>query len=258
MNENDALESSLELLGLYSFDRRVYLEIFKRGTRSVSELSRLLGVERPTIYASLERLQQKGLIPQKHKFSRSISVESPQKLIAILEYEKSRFGEQKSLLEQSLPNLLAEYSAKNLPSVYKLFEGKRQFLTIFEESLREAKEEILYYGNAQQFIRYEGEEYEQEYITKRVEKGIFMKILVLESETTKELDFKDKEELRETRFLPKNNYYESSFMVYGAKTLLWNPVAERALVIEDKIITDMFRQMFNNAWEKARQKHQEI
>lgn len=245
------LEAILRDLGVADLDIHLYLLLIKKGGQSVSSLSRQLKVERPTVYAAIERLQELSLIPpHKTPYTRRVIAESPRRVLALLEQKRTSLAQQQQGIETVLPDLLAEFSARTPTTAFRVFEGKEQFLTIFEEVLQEAKDEILYFGDAQSFINLEGLQYERAWIKKRIQKNIFFKMLVFETAVTHDFKKDDERERRETRFLPSAHTFTSSFMVYGNKVLLWSPVAVRAIVIEDSTIAPMFVQLFANSWDQ--------
>lgn len=249
----DNLLSSLLSLGVSSFDAQVYLTVFHKGNIGVSQLARLLNVERVTIYSSLERLQTTGLLPSNRQaYGRTIAVEPPSRIYDLLEKKRTELFYQAKDLEESLPRLMAEFAAKGHMSAFRLFEGRDQFLAVFEEAVREAKDELFYYGDAKSFVDYVGIDYENRWVRKRVSKRIQLQMLVFKD--TFILDrYKaiDKKELRETRFITDKSVFQPSFMIYGSKVLLWNPIAERAIVIDDLLIAEMFRSIFKSQWKVA-------
>lgn len=252
MNQ-DLLESALQSLNLTPLDIRIYLTISEKGLLSISQLARILGVERLTIYGGLERLQDIGLVPvNREKYARGIIVEPPSQVYALLEKKRTQLFYQSKDLEMLLPNLMTAFAEKNRLSAFRLFEGKEQFLTIFEEALRENGDTICFYGDAQTFVDYVTVEYENSWVKKRVRRKINLKMLVFPTEYIekryKEIDPK---ELRQTRYIMGKPTFVTSFMVFGGKTLLWNPQAERAIVLDDPVMTQMFQYMFNNEWKVA-------
>jgi|GEM_PF-6622114 len=242
------LLEALKIVGVSEFDQRVYLVLVKKPGLSVAGLAAQLSVERPTIYSALERLQNADLIASKRQFSRSINVEPPNRILALMRRHQLEFDQKKKNFEEVLPHFMADFSEKTRPRLFRLFEGQDQFLTMFEESILDAQGEILYFGDVAALDQYIGIERENAWIKKRVEKNLPLKMLIFRDKSAvQRYALRDKKELRETKFI-KGNKFKSSFMVYGTKTLLWNPNAERALVIDDPEITVMFRKIFDDEW----------
>lgn len=247
------IEQTAVLLGVNEFDFRLYQLLVSKGPSSVVSLSRALKVERPTIYAALQRLGGQGLLTQtKPPFSRHVQAEPPSRLLALVEERKTLLEQERQRLEKSMPEMLATFAAKTQQSDFRLFEGREQFLLVFEEALREARDEILYFGDGATFVDYVGLDYEKQWIKKRVKKEIKMRILVFRHTLMTRMLQEDKEEMRQTRFMSMADSFDSSYMVYGNKTLIWNPIAERAIVLEDSIVTAMFRQIFEASWKNAK------
>lgn len=249
MDNFNLLESALKSLSLSDFDISTYLLLVRNGPLPITKIARVLSVERPTVYAAIDRLESKGLIPKNRpKHTPHVPVEPPSKVVAMLERQRNELLHTQGLLEVVLPEIQAAYTAKSRQSAFRLFEGKDQFMTVFEEVLKEAQDEILYYGDAESFIRYEGEEYEKRWARRRIARNLSMRILIFKNELDRTLVGDDPRKLRSTRYISPGQNFQSSFMVYGGKTLLWNPIGERAIVLDDPIMTDMFRATFERLW----------
>lgn len=253
MNEEKIIQS-LSSLNVSEFDSKVYQTILANGNIGVSQLARILEVERVTVYAALERLQRHGLVPtNRPAYERTVTAEPPSRIFDLLEKRRTELFYQAKDLEDALPQLMAAYAAKGHNAAFRLFEGREQFLAVFEEAVREAENELSYYGDAIAFVDYVGVDYENRWVRKRVSKKIQLQMLVFKDSYVDERYVPiDKKELRETRFIADKAAFQSSFMVYGSKTLLWNPVAERAIVIDDPIVTELFRYLFTNEWKRAK------
>ncbi|OGD65355.1 hypothetical protein A2215_00220 [Candidatus Berkelbacteria bacterium RIFOXYA2_FULL_43_10] len=250
MNNDSKIKLALQSLNVNEFDQKVYASILNRGTTNVSSLARHFLVERPTIYSSLDRLQHFGLMPKRQDYSRKISVEPPNMILALIEKQKNILQQVGAELERKMPEIMLEFSTKNHDSSFRMFEGREQFLAVFEEAIQEAKEEILFFGDVENFVSYEGVRTEKAWIKKRLSKKLSIRLLVKRPRDTEidRIERDDLGELRQTKYLLINFNCTSSFLIYGYKTLLWNTLADRAIVIGDPIITEMFKQIFEKLW----------
>ena len=103
----------LKNLGLSEQEIKVYLSLIERGASLVSNIARDTKLHRPTIYQSLTKLSNKGLITVSPKGNQKLySAESPEKLAFI-------FDSLKEDLELLLPELNQIYEKKNLRAVKK-------------------------------------------------------------------------------------------------------------------------------------------
>lgn len=250
MDNDSKIRLALQSLGVSEFDQKVYAIILDRGTTNVSSLARHFTVERPTVYGAIDRLQSLGLMAKKQDYSRRVAVEPPCMILALIEKQKNILRQVGAELEQKMPEMMLEFSTKNRDSSYKMFEGREQFLAVFEEAIQEANDEILFFGDVENFVSYEGIKTEQTWIKKRLKKNVSIRLLVIKpkDEEITQIEKDDPTELRQTRYLPPQFNCTSSFMIYGHKTLLWNTLADRAIVVEDPIITEMFTQIFESLW----------
>src|SRR3989344_4170283 len=246
------LESSLRSLNVSGFDARVYLLCLKNGPLTITDIAYKLSVERATIYVALERLTDAGLIPKNRPSTRGVQVEPPSKIVALLQAKQIDLAKDREQIEQAMPELLAEFSTKSKLSAFRLYEGRDQFLAVFEEVLREAKDEILYYGDAESFFKLEGAKYDKHWLKRRLRRKLPSRMLMLPSAVARTQGKSSKKLLRESRLLGKEAVFKGSIMIYGVKTVFWNPLAERAIVIEDSLITDMLRFTYELAWGKGK------
>lgn len=244
------LATSLNTLGITGLDQQIYLLLLEKGPLTISRLARHLNKERLTIYQAVERLQEAGLVPKgRPKYSRGVVIEPPSQVLALLEKQRTDLFYQAKQLESLLPQMSAQYAQKQRPAVFRLFEGRTQFLTVFEEALQEANGQIDYYGDTDAFVNYVGIPYEDRWVRKRVAKKIKIRMLVFRSDyVEKRYRERDKKELRQTRYITPPHRFGTSFMMYGYKTLLWNPTAERAIVLDDPALTEMYQHMFQREW----------
>ncbi|MCX6810976.1 MAG: hypothetical protein NTY30_04600 [Candidatus Berkelbacteria bacterium] len=251
-----SIKSALTELGLSEFDSRLYLSLFKTGGTSISALATELSVQRPTIYAALDRLRHLGLIPRsENAYKRKVLVEPPTRITILLERQQNKLRDKQKNIFEILPDLMAEYALKNQPSTLRIFEGRDQYLTLFEESVQEAKDEILYCGNIDVFVDYEGTSHEKKWIAERIRRKVPIRMIVFpfRAKKTAEIEATNLVQLRETRYLDKKYLFESSFLLYGYKTFIWNPLAERAVILDDPTISAMFKQIFELTWDQAKE-----
>lgn len=57
--------------------------------------------------------------------------------------------------------------------------------------------------------------------------------------------------LRAMRFLPKEVKVKGTITIFGNKVINWNTVLAKATVIDDKIMADTYRALFDLLWEQA-------
>jgi len=252
MNKEELIKL-LEELGVNGNEARVYLACLELGPTTITKIAHRAEVERATVYAILDRLKEKGLVSIKVKESdRHIQVESPDKLLVLAKHKKRAIEEKEKQFKEILPDLLAQVVQRGKQPKVKFYEGQEQYIEIFDHIIDEAKEEMYYFGDVDQFVKMVSWEFERSWVKRRIRKKIFIKLLVNKGQYYPEYKTRDAKELRETRFYPSDMKFEASFLLWANKIVLWNPVVPLAISIEDEIIAKMFKEMFLRLWEKAK------
>lgn len=242
----------LQKLGLNSKEAALYLVSLEMGEASpVSTLAKKAGINRTTAYDILENLVKRGLVvASDHKGFRTYRAQPPAKLIAYLKEEGQRFLRLSEEAEKILPELSTHYHAlSDRPRVY-FYEGKEGLVRVYEETLT-SKEEIRAFASDQanqESLPW----YFPKYYKRRTEKGIKIRALFPDSLQSRRRHKLDKEELRESRILPKSkldftpevNFFDNKIMIADWKEKL-------GIIIESREIAHLFKQVFELAWEAA-------
>lgn len=245
------IKTILEELNINSFTIEVYLKCVEIPEPTVTKLAKVLEVERSRIYLALEELVESGFVAQKEVYGRYISLNSPSKFIAKL---RDREIKSRRLIEdftKVLPDLTAQFSSnKNQPFI-KIYEGKNQFISLFNEVLEEAdqKEGFRIFGNVDQFLELIGFEYQREWSKQRIKKKIRSRILVFPSKKMESVTHTNQQDFREVRWLNPDHICQGYYYLFANKSIHWNPVLPKAIMIEDSVINSTFRSNFELLWE---------
>jgi sugar-specific transcriptional regulator TrmB len=258
MNSKIALQNSnllqlvLEQLDLGELEIQIYQLLLQHPELNVTDLAKKTGVYRLKIYNALDNLQKAELISQTADYNRKIELEPPAKIITKLKLKENNLSRINSDFEQLLPELQSQYYSSARQPITKIYQGKKEFLQIFHQILEETPkgEFILAISEGEDFYRIIDFDYfNQNWMQPRIKKGVFVNVLV----RADNLDFiemsKDNEKhLREMKVLPKDFKFPGTVWVSNNKIINWNTVMARAIVIEDKVMADFYRQMFEMLW----------
>lgn len=249
------LYTSLLELGLKEQEIELYALSLAIGPTSIGNLASQLGINRPNIYKVIIELEKKGLakFSERKKYTRTFMVESPTLVRDLLKQKKENLTSNEVKLFNALPDLLALYHQGELPTSVKIIEGEDQFLKVFFQSLDEAQKQIEFFGSAKDFIRFISWGEERRWIQTRVRKNIFIRTLIFDDPDALILISKDKDELRETRLFQNITEFNTSYLVYGHKVIIWQPQAPLGILIEDQYIVKMFLSIFNGFWDISAQ-----
>ncbi len=253
MRSKELVTHLLKELGITGSDATVYLAALELGPTTISRIAAKVQAQRPTVYAALDRLRDRGLVPEElQPYARRVTVESPEKLLGLANAKKRMLEDQTLKLQEALPDMLAVLYQRGQAPKVRFYEGREQFIHLFDQALEETKQKMCFFGAASLFVDLISLEYERDWIRRRVAKGILIHILVHKSEVTAQFRRDDPKELRVTRFLPESSSFKGSFLLYSTRVVFWNPTVPLAIRIDDAVTMDMVQVMFQLLWESGK------
>ena len=239
-------EQILKEYGLSDNEIKVYIASLSKGTSKVNEISKKAGLLRTTTYEVLKSLVEKGLVSYAIKSKvRYFEAADPNKLVRILEEKKEK-------IKSILPELeFLKQSVTEKPTI-ELYEGKEGLKTILDDIIKTRPKEMLQLGSSKIFEALNF--YFPTWIKRRVKARIHARILQEKVQVIKELKKRDKKELREIRFLPKNFRINTHTQIYGNKIAILTLNKEELIgvIIENKDIVETQRSLFGELWRIAR------
>ncbi|MBI4114873.1 MAG: TrmB family transcriptional regulator, partial [Candidatus Niyogibacteria bacterium] len=253
----------LRKIGLSENEAKVYFALLELGSGTAQEISKKSGVNRPTTYVQLENLMKMGLASTYEKESTRkggatktmFRAESPEYLHHVISREKDVLSEKENILQNIAPHLAGIFAnAKEHPKV-RFFEGKEGLKTMREEYLRTVREsaikEIVSVTSLDPVLKI-FPAHSEEYSLERAKNNIRGRVIYT-SKKGESLKKTDKEMLRESRFLPSDEFpFSHDITIYGnqvAFSVLNN--ALMGVIIENKEIAGSMRVLFDLAWKSA-------
>jgi HTH-type transcriptional regulator, sugar sensing transcriptional regulator len=234
-------EDALAECGLTSNESRLYLALLESGTATAVEISRKSKIHRVNVYDLLERLMGKGLISCVVRgYKKIYRVSDPEQLMRLVEKKREILGE-------AMPGLKAGFKArKSKEQVYNFFGPEGVMRAYF--MMLDQKEMIYGIGGSglnRRFLKHRHELWNKE----RLRRKIRMKVLYYEF-TRREKDVGWQDSTVSVRFLPDK--YKTMGMIDVCGSLVVNllPVEGdiMAIVIENKVLADTYRQLFRFMW----------
>ena len=139
---------------------------------------------------------------------------------------------------------------KSLPKI-ETFETNEEFKTLATQSLKSKEKTIYYMGSVENLATVFDEEYDSGYyIPTRMERNVFLKMLIPETPAMIEYKERDSEQYRETRFLKEELLMDNSIMLYDDKIIFFSDSKEKyALSMTSNSIAESMKKIFNKMWE---------
>ncbi len=243
--EQKEIHEVLTEFGLHEKEKLVYITLLEEGPSNLLPLSRALRLPPTTVQSTLARLFEKGIIDISKRKSRQIyEALDPSIFKKLLEEKVNHFGTIIPLLQ----DLKKESSTKTKVRVFY----RERMADIFREALQ-TKEKIIYeIVSGQEIQKIFGERFH--FTKRRLEKSIHLKSLRVESEEIKKYSKeRNRRELREAKFLPRETHFSGSIFFWDNSVALFTNKAEGlAILIESRVTREMISQLFEILWSIGR------
>lgn len=256
-NENTQIEKQLKIIGLSDNEIATYLAILELGKGTVSEISRKASLNRTTGYDVLNRLAAKKLInisgkEPKHEYT----AESPEQLRLLITEEFERRQNELNEAEKIIPELKSIHNVMGRPQV-RFYEGIEGLKTVYEDTLT-SSEPIR--GCATVDEMHQGlPNYFPQYYKRRAKAGIAIRAIIPKTEIGLERSAHDKEEMRETAFVPIEKYlFHPEINIYDNKVMIASWREKLGIIIESAEIADAMKKIYELAWNEAKRLDSEI
>lgn len=239
---NMALEKFLKNLGLDEKSQQVYVALLKLGDASVSRIARESRIKRTTCYHILEQLKDKGLVSSYiEKGVKRFVAESPNKLKNVLEG-------QLFALEKYLPQLRSFYNLAGSPTAIKFFTGEEGAKQVSEDVLNSKKKTIYSMGSIKNVKEATGVSIR--FTKRRLAKKIFEKALRIRGEFGEDYIKRQRQELKEIRFLPENLEIPILVFVYDNKVgVICSQKEGFSFIIESEDFSKTMKMIFQAIWD---------
>ena len=251
------MDSSVLLkFGLSKAEIKVYLILLQLGSAPSSRIIDETELRKSTVYESLKRLQQKGLVSHVIKEGLTyFQATEPEKIFDFVEDKKREIGK----IEKSIKELIKEMRSVETLKPHaeaRVLVGIEGFKTMRRDVLRNAGKEHLLIGA----ISRENEvmpEFFDYWNKERIKKKIVVR--VLHKASAKEKKMTNKLFMRkyfETRFLPQEVESPAVINIYGDRVVnvLWKQKQPICFLLINKEIADSYRKYFEYLWKLAGQK----
>lgn len=226
--------------GLDVQESEAYYALLGLKKTTISGLSLICKIKRPTLYRIVDRLIEKGLVSQVYEGKkRWFIAENPSRILKNIKDEEKRF-------QAILPKLISleEESAKR-PKI-KYFEGKNGIKVLYAEILKDTKE-LVAFSNPTKLI--EEIEFHHEFIQKRMTNNIPVRIILPDNRAGRQ---RKKSGIAELRFVALSKYFIPSDCVYiisDAKIMMYSLKSwYTGVLIEDKELAKGLKMFFEAFW----------
>ena len=237
------LEKPLMRAGLTKPEAKVFLAGLELGEAPVSLLAKKAGVKRPTAYAILESLKEKGLLNSYKSRGKLVFFAEDPRLI------ERQLEERKQAIHDVLPELLSLTNRLTKKPKIHFYEGDIGLEEILRDVLNYADSELCSWYS-ESYRLFDAEFIHKYYIPKRLERHILSRSIMPDTPASRSIIAANVRELRQTKLIdPK--YYSLSIDVslYGQSKMAVMSFKEKiGLLIESPEIFAGLKGIFETMW----------
>ena len=236
----------LQEIGLSDKAAAIYLALLSKRRMTIAELARESGIKRATCYEYIDSLLGKGFLLREPVGKRMYySAVRPQKVLA-------DFRKKTALLEASVEEMAQiQEEASNVPRV-TYFQGKRELQKIYEDLFKTIGDVYSIFPPASFFQSFTEEEYDE------FDKAISAHALRSKDLIVGDRHYKKIKEIRAKngglkadKRLPSWFTSNVDVLIFSDKVALMSLRDLSAIVIENKDIADLFRNMHQFIWKDS-------
>ena len=248
------MDKELRALGLEDKEVKIYLACLAHDTPTPTQVAKLTGLKRATVYFYLERLREKGLIEwEVHKARKHISPIPPHKgLKRYIAKKQEEVNRSENLVKQLLTHIEKVPHGKTSDSKVYHYEGEEGIRFAIEKLLTSRK--VIYWiGSMELFITAVGgeEEWYKMFTVRRLELGTVTRGIT-DRRILKYPRFSEmKEGKRSFRFLKEDFDIPALLGTFGDCICFFSLQKKeaRVVLIENALMAQMFKFFFESLWD---------
>jgi len=249
--ELSSIEKHLKIIGLSENEIVMYIALLELGKGTVSQISRKASLNRTTGYDVLNRLVTKKLISISGKEPKQeYASESPDQIEKLIAGELERRQNELNEARQIIPELKSIHNITGRPQI-RFYEGAEGLQHVYEDTLT-STEPIRAYASVED-VHSVLKNYFPFYYKRRAQKGIAIRGIFPESEAARERATHDKEEMRESAFVPADKYqFHPEINIYDNKVMIASWREKLGIIIESAEIADAMKKIYELAWSEGK------
>lgn len=257
----EILHDILKQAGLDETESQVYTTLLDSGALTILALSQKSGLKRTNLYNVLETLEKKNLVKKINKTKTTQYAPNPPRAIQeLLQIKEDQIEFAKNTYEALIGSLQSKYALVDHKPLITYFEGLPGLQKVYQDIL-DAGEDLLLFRSTYDDKRKDVDRLIQKQITEQIKRNIHAKVISPpESDSKKVYTQLNKIHLVDEHYIYKYPLaLPAQILIYGQKTAI-STVRKDIIItlIDNKDITDTFRELFKLIWEYSTIEHEEL
>lgn len=259
MSELNELKDALQLLNLSPNAIRCYLESYRLGQASVSQVAQACSLDRSSTYLALAQLKEQGLLVEDLAGSRKlVAAKPPAAVLARLRTNIRRLRRGAEAVELNLAKLLAPYAAATSRPVLQVFTGKEGLRRVSDDILEHAEGEILLLSNFESESDVFSADEHADFIRERVRRGVSIRVIATDSSAARNELASDKSQLRQTRLVAAGAFAAETYIYGNTVAMLSHSGDIVGFLLRTPAFADSQRFLFEQLWSTLGVNHERV
>ncbi len=252
------LLTELEKFNLTENEAKVYVACLKLGPASMQQIGEEAGLNRVTMYGLAESLIEKGFLQEEYiKNKRRIAAYPPMKLYDVVSREHEQLKRQERSLEFLVPELKKVARAGTSGGTNVIYYEGEEGLRNWASDVLATKGEVLEWTKIESFVKPFEDYLEYYYFPKKFALQIPTRFIFLDTPEAhayvKKRYLHPKASPMKARFIPPEQFNSPGFVaIYDDRLSIALPSEMRAVAVEDKLVANTQRQIFEFGWLHAK------
>ncbi len=249
--------TQLKKIGLTSGEIKVYSALLEIGETTKTALARKSEISPSKIYDVTDRLIRKGIISSvKKKGVVHFKATDPSRLKDLIKKKEQEIDEEKKIVEDILPSLMAKYQEKEEEcdvDVYYGWEGLKTAFKILENSIGKGDESLVFGASIGKSPK-QGDIFWKQHQRRLDKRGYKVRIIFNEDmrkQKQRHEYYDSKPELHEVRYLHlttlTEHYIYNDYVLHFIS--LKKPIG---ILLKNKEAVESFKQFFETLWKTAK------
>ncbi|HLD05881.1 MAG TPA: helix-turn-helix domain-containing protein [Candidatus Nanoarchaeia archaeon] len=248
--------NELKKIGFTQGETQIYAALLELGETTRTELAKKSGISPSKIYDVVNRLMEKGIVSTvKKQGVLHFSAADPARLTDFLDQKEAELNQERTLVDQLLPILLAKHQKTKEEVDIEVFYGWEGMQTAYNDIVKSlSKGDINYiFGASKGQDPKQADLFFSKYYERTRKKKYKIKIIFNENMRgyTDRVGFFLKTAPHEARFLHQNTFTELNFY---KDTVLFIMLLKKPIVIRvhSQEAADSFKKFFETMWKQAK------
>ena len=231
----------LQKIGLSLSEAKIYLALIRLGSAQAGRISKESQINRTTVYDSIERLIEKGLVSYVIEANKKVFKPVAPKIIL------EQLKEKEKITEEILPELNQIFTESKEKEESNIFRGRKGIRSILNDILN--YKEYVAFGSSGRFLEIMQHDF---IIFQKRKKELKINARVILSESSRKTE-QVKIAYTKFKFIPDEFSSPTTTFVYGDKTaiIIWSETPT-ATLITSKEVAKSYSSYFELLWKIAK------